>query len=199
MKTKCMVIGSRHKLKSASKLDLRIDDILLENVTFQKILDVYIGITLNWHTQIDYVCKKLNIKIALLKRIIYYLTDEMKTMFYNAYILPIFDYCCTIWGKNNKTYINKINRLQKRVAKIILNKPSRSPTIGLFNQLNWLSFNDRCKYHTSILVFKVKSNMAPTYMSDIMTFSSNETHNLRSSKRNDLIMHSKPRTHYFKD
>ena len=36
-------------------------------------------------------------------------------------------------------------------------------------------------------------------MSDIMTFSSNETHNLRSSKRNDLIMHSKPRTNYFKD
>ena len=36
-------------------------------------------------------------------------------------------------------------------------------------------------------------------MSDIITFSSNEKHNLRSSIRNDLILHRKPRTNYFKD
>ena len=76
MKTKCMVIGSRHKLKSASKLDLRINDTLLENVTFQKILGVYIDNTLNWHTQIDYVCKKLNIKLLYLN--VLYIILQMK-------------------------------------------------------------------------------------------------------------------------
>ena len=120
-------------------------------------------------------------------------------MFYNSYILPIFDYCCVIWGKDNKRYINKIHILQKRVAKIILNKPMRSPTEGLFKQLNWLSFNDRCKYHTSVLVYKVINHMAPTYMSDILTFSRNERHNLRSSTHNDLVLQGKPRTNYFKD
>jgi len=29
-------------------------------------------------------------------------------MFYNAYLVPIFDYCCTIWGKSNKSYIKVV-------------------------------------------------------------------------------------------
>lgn len=36
-------------------------------------------------------------------------------------------------------------------------------------------------------------------MSDNIIFSSNEKHNLRSSIRNDLILHRKTRTNYFKD
>ena len=132
MKTKCMLIGSRHKLKNTNVLNLSINDTILENVTVQKMLGIYIDSNLTWHSHIDYVCKNLNRKIALLKHVINFLTDEMKIMFYNSYILPIFDYCCAIWGKDNKRYINKINMLQKRVAKIILNKPIRTQTEGLF-------------------------------------------------------------------
>ena len=123
----------------------------------------------------------------------------MKIKFYNSYILPILHYCCTIWGKDNKRYINKINMLQKRIAKIILNKPIRTPSEGLFKQLNWLSFSDRCKYHTSVLVYKVTNDIAPTYMSDILTFSKNQNHNLRSSMHNDLVLKRIPRTNYYKD
>ena len=32
---------------------------------------------------------------------------EMKQMFYNSYLVLIFDYCCTIWGKSNNSHINK--------------------------------------------------------------------------------------------
>jgi hypothetical protein len=194
-----MLIGSSHKLKNTNMLNLSINDTIVENVTVQKMLGVYIDNNLTWHVHIDYVSKNLNRKIALFKHVVYFLTYEMKNMFYNSYILPIFDYCCAIWGKDNKRYINKINMLQKRVAKIILNMPMRSPTEGFFKQLNWLSFNDRCKYHTPVLVYKIMNHMAPTYLSDILTFSRNENHNLRSSTRNDLVLQRKPRTNYYKD
>ena len=69
------------------------------------LLEIYIDNNLKWHSHIDFVCKQLNSKISLLKKIMFYLTDEMKRMFYNAYILPILDYCCHIWGKDNKGYI----------------------------------------------------------------------------------------------
>ena len=55
--------------------------------------------------------------------ILYYLTDEMKQMFYNAYLVPIFDDCFTVWGNCYKRYINKVNSLQKRAARLTLNKP----------------------------------------------------------------------------
>ena len=197
-KTKCMLIGSRHKIKNTGQLTLRVNETYLENVSVQKILGVFIDNTLSWQTHIDYVCKRVNMKIALLKRMLFYINDDMKRLFYNSYILPLFDYCCTVWGKDNNRSINKIYQLQKRVAKIILNKPVRSSSMGLFKELKWLSFSDRCKYHCAVLVFKSLNNMAPPYLSEMLTFSMNEKYSLRSTKHKDLIVKIKPRTNSMK-
>jgi len=105
----------------------------------------------------------------------------------------------TIWGKNNKRFINKILILQKRAAKLILNKPIQTPTDGLFIQLKWLTFTDRCKYHTSLLVHITLNHMAPPYMSDIITVSTNNSYSLRSVLCNDLVLKHKPKTKYIKD
>jgi len=113
--------------------------------------------------------------------------------------LPIFDYCWTIWDKNNIRYINKILILQKRAAKLILNKPIRTPTDGLFKQLKWLTFTDRCKYHTALLVYKTLNHMSPSYMSDIITVSTNNSYSLRSVLRYDLVLKHKHKTKYIKD
>jgi len=120
----------------------------------------------------------------------------MKLLYYNAYLLPMFDYCSTVWGKNNKMYINKILILQKRAAKLILNKPIRTTTDVLFKQLIWLTFTDRCKYHTALLVYKTLNHMAPSYMSDIITASTNNSYSLRSLLRNDFVLKHKTKTKY---
>ena len=72
---------------------------------------------------------KQNSKRSLPKNIMFHLTNEMKRMHYNAFKLPIFDYCCHIWCKNNFFYVCKVNTLQQRVANIILKKTdNRHPT-----------------------------------------------------------------------
>ena len=119
-KSKCMLIGTKPKIRITRQLHLMINGVVLESVTDQKLLGIHIDNTLNWHLQIDNVCKKLITKIALLKKISYFLQFDMKLMFYNAYILPVMDYCSIIWGKGNTNYINKIYRLQSRIGKIIL-------------------------------------------------------------------------------
>ena len=70
-KTKCMLIGSRHKIKNTGQLTLKVNETYLENVSVQKILGVFIDNTLSWQTHIDYVCKRVNMKIALLKRMLF--------------------------------------------------------------------------------------------------------------------------------
>ena len=193
-KTKCMIIGSKHMLQRSDQLSLKVNGTNLDNVNVQKVLGVFVDNNLNWHAHIDYLCKQINNKISLLKHILYYLSDEMKVLFYNSYIIPVFDYCCTVWGKNNNRYVNKVHMLQKRTAKIILNKPMRSPSVGLYKELNWLSFSDRCKYHSAVLVYKTLNNMAPSYLSEILKFSQNEKYSLRSANRHDLVLKIKPRT-----
>ena len=54
-----------------------------------------------------------------MRRINYFLTDEMKKLFYNAYIMSIFEYCCTVWSNGNLRSVNKIVKIQSRAARII--------------------------------------------------------------------------------
>ena len=197
-KTKCMLLGSVFKIKNNRNLQLYIKNSKLENVTTQKLLGVYIDNLLNWHTQVEYVCKTLNKKIALLKRIIYFLTPEMRILFYNAYIMPVFDYCCLVWGIASQKDINKISSLQKRIIKIILNKSKFTPSVELFQELNILSFSDRCKYHSAVIVYKIWNNLVPSYMSDFVSFSQNNMYNLRSITNNDVVLQNRHKTKYMR-
>ena len=197
-KSKCMVMGTKQKVKRKT-IHLLLNGSVLENVTVQKLLGVLIDNTLSWRSHIDNVCKKVGRQVALLKRITYFLTFDMKIMFYNAYILPIFDYCCPIWGKDNKTYINKLSKLQKRIAKIILKYPQLPQSADPLKELDWLSFDDRCKYHTAVQVYKIFNCMAPAYMNELLKTKHNKIYNLRSNSRNEIAFSIRPRTNYFKD
>ena len=94
--------------------------------------------------------------------------------------------------------MHKVAQIQKRIARIILNLPKRSKSADLLNELQWLTFNDRVCYHTALLVYKTINNLAPVYMKDILKFSTNVSHNLRSISNKHLILQTKPRTNYFK-
>ena len=200
-KSKCMVMASNYKMKYSRELCLSINNIKLENVQVHKLLGIYIDNTISWKYQISKVCTKLNSKLALLKRISYYLSNDMKRMFYNAYIMPTFEYCCIIWGKGirSKTCINKITKIQKRAARIILCMPLKTSSKFMFNELQWLSFEKRCAYHLGVQIYKCKNGLIPETISSLITFSNNESYQLRSIKRNDLMPQLKPRTNYIKD
>ena len=199
MKSKCMLVGSKFKLRNAKELKLVINDSFLENVTSQKILGVHVENTLTWHVQIDYVCKQMNSRINLFKKIKHYLNDRSRMLFYNAYILPIMDYCCHIWGKGNNTYINKINKLQRRICKVMLDWTFKTKSTNIYDNLQILQFNNRCMYHTAILIYKILNSMAPSYLSDLVTVSNNVSYNLRSKSHRDIVLFSTPRTNYLKD
>ena len=178
-KTKCMLLGSKCKMRSTQSpnIKLELDEVIIENVSFQKVLGIYVDNTLSWNIQLKKICSKLNSKIALLKRISTYLTHDMKLMYYNAYIMSTFDYCCSIWGKG--TYIEAaISKMQKRAARIILNKPLRTNSVEMFAELQWLPFTKRYDYHVALLVYKCINNSAPKYITNHLTFSKNSAYSL---------------------
>ena len=196
-KTTCMVIGSRQKLTHLSDITLYVDNTKLQNVDTQKLLGIHIDKHLTWKAHINATCLKLVSKLSLLKRIQYFLTPEMKLLFYNAYITPIFDYACVTWQKANISDINRIIKLQKRSARIILNASYSENSSEMFKTLKWLTFQNRCKYYTGVLVFKSLHGLTPTYINKRISFSENTNHNLRSNGKKN-ISHKKPNTNYLK-
>ena len=93
-----------------------------------------------------------------------YLDKKSRILFFNSYILPIFDYCSNVWGNLNDEGIQRITKLQKRAARIILDAPFLTPTRKLFENLNWLSFCDRISYNKLVLVYKILHDKTPNYL-----------------------------------
>ena len=87
-KTNCMLLGTNQRLSNLSKttLDLKVNDIALDNVKNQKLLGVEIDSHLDYNVHLDKLCKNISSKLALLKRIKRYLNLDYRKLFYNGYV-----------------------------------------------------------------------------------------------------------------
>ena len=85
-------IGSSQRLKKLNSISITTDDKSIEEVSSFSYLGVVINNHLiSWQDHIDYISNKTNKKLELLRRIKYCLPLKDRLMFFNSYILPIFD------------------------------------------------------------------------------------------------------------
>ena len=188
-KTTCMAAGTKRRLADSHKLEIRLDDICIENVSKQKLLGVYIDENLNWSAHIDYLCSNISSKISLLRQLSQYVPQNVQKLFYKGYIMPLIDYGSVIWGSTSSSNLDRLLKLQKRAARIILRADFRTPSVDMFRDLGWQSIENRLKYNKAILTYKALHDQTPEYVSKLLKPVS-QTHglNLRSSENGDLHM-----------
>ena len=191
-KTKTMCIGSKQKLSVMCNdtLNVSINGQKINESHCEKVLGIFVDKTLSWYDQINHIIKKVNSSLALLKRIKKYLNHNARILFYNAYILPHLDYCCSVWGNCNKFLVDSLLKLQKRAARIILNEHDiRKPSIELFKKSGIIPVTKRIFYHKSLLMYKSKHQLAPKYLSNlIVPTSSKQSYNTRLSSSDNFII-----------
>ena len=192
-KTTCMLAGTRQRLNLTRKLDINIDNTHIKNVSEQKLLGVYIDENLSWSTHIDYLCSVIASKISLLRQISEYVPVDVQKTFYQGYILPYIDYGSVTWGSASTIHIERLSKLQKRAARIILRAEFDTPSEYMFNKLCWLSVTDRLKYNKAVLTYRAVNNLTPEYISKLLKPVSHVHNlNLRSSVNGTLFV---PKTH----
>ena len=128
-----------------------------------------------------------------------YLPTEGLIMYYNGYILPLFDYCCTVWGETTNLNLEKLCKLQKHAAsRIILNAKYDIPSLQLIKKLGWLSIQNRLEYHKSVLMYKCINNSAPDYLCNLFDMNTNSNvYSLRSSAKGNLFV-PRPNSNFMK-
>ena len=90
-----------------------------------------------------------------------YVNQDSLKVYFNSYILPLFDYGCVVWDHCSANNMDRLLKLQKRAGRIILQVEFNTPSNQMFNILNWLPIQKRVQYHTCILVFKSLNNLTP--------------------------------------
>ena len=125
---------------------------------------------LTWEKHISSICQKIAGKVNILKKIKHFLPFHVRKIFYNAYILPHFDFCCSIWGGCNKVLLAKLRRLHKFAAYQVLCINSLHSYKNLIARLQWLTVDERIQYRKAISMYKIMNGLAPAYLRDLFVY-----------------------------
>ena len=136
------------------------------------------AVKVTFEPHIDELCKKLSKRLGLLKQISPYLKQRQRETSYNGVVRPTLMYGSMIWDGCSGVSLQRILKLQKRAARIILKADRSTPSISLFNSLNWLPFTKQSLIKRCTLAFKrVHSEYyTPGYIDRILVRNS-EIHN----------------------
>ena len=93
----------------------------------------------------------------------------MRRLLCNVLIQPHFDYACPVWYPNlNKKFKTKLQALQNKCIRFCLQMNNKSH-IGCkeFENINWLTVNDRFKQYLCTYAHKYFTDKCPIYMNDV--------------------------------
>ena len=186
--------------KSVNNPIFYINDNALSSVSHTKYLGVMICENLSWEAQIKAVCRKMGYGINILYRLRQKKVAQNELLkICNTIIQPYIDYCLTIWGYAPLCYINKIQRLQNRIIRIIANNYDLDVSPAkLLNKFGLMSITQRRDYFMSVQMFKCVQGTAPSYLIDRIEYSSD--YNLHQTRLSNLSMLyvPKPRVERFR-
>ena len=129
------------------------------------------------------MCKKIASHLWLLSHTSgYYLTVHHRLLYYNAYIKSHIEYWCIVWGNSSNFNAYKIEKMQRRACKLILGKDYTTLDEAR-NQLDILSFEETIFIHKAKVMFKIATNAAPIYLTDLFQMGG-DMQNLNSSQLN---------------
>ena len=158
-KSKFLLIGSSSRLSKVGSILISADDIPLDNVDSYMYLGIVINNLFSWTDHIDYIRGKISEKLSLLRRIKSYLPLNGRIMFFNSFILPLFDYGDIIWrDRGNASLMSELQVLQNKTARLILDFPVHFSAAEALKRLGWKPLLRRRKEHHAIFMYKLINN-----------------------------------------
>ena len=158
-KTKTMAFGSRHIVKKAKNVEIKLGGIVLKQVPSYKYLGMILDSTLNYNLHVNQVLRIVLHKLMLLSKMKKYLKDDTALSIYKSMMLPYFDYADVIFDRALNKDINKLQKLQNRCLKICMGKKRRFSTEAIHKLSNVPFLRDRRKAHLLNFMYLRKSNV----------------------------------------
>jgi hypothetical protein len=104
------------------RYDYKINDICLDKVSNFMDLGVIVSDDLTWDEHINNCTSRANKRLGMIKRCIGYKCSEMvKLKCYTSMVRPLVEYNTVVWSCNTKKILSKVESLQRRATKFILN------------------------------------------------------------------------------
>ena len=130
-----------------------------------KNLGVYLDRHLDMTTQVSRTISTCSLHMRNIAQIRRYLTRPTTERVVNALITSRLDYCNSLLFGTSASNINRLQRLQNSVARLVTRQARRDSAMPLLRELHWLPVHHRVTYKIAELTFKaLHVDLSPTYL-----------------------------------
>ena len=199
-KTEFMLIGSKAMIKknSDSRLNVFIENKQIKQVSECKTLGVIVDRHLSWKSNSENICKKITAGISAIRRVKPFVDKDTLISIYNAIVRPYFDYCCEVWDVFGESQSKRLQKLQNRAARIILNMSNDVNHSIALRALGWEPLKTERKKAKAKMMYKVLNKMGPKSLTNLFSYKCEKTnYNLRDISSGLSL--PKPRTNNMKN
>ena len=114
------IIFDEHKGKSTNRT-ININQKEIKAVAKVKLLETEIDDKLNFNHHINNICKSASNQLNALIRLKHLLGFKERKVLVNTFVMSNFNYCYLVWNFSSAQSLNKIENLQKRALRFLLN------------------------------------------------------------------------------
>ena len=184
-KSEVMMIGTPAQLRAASSVNtVAVADANLTLSSKLKSLGVILDSRLSFDAHVAMVCKTCNYHIWALRHIRRLLPLDVARMLACSIVGARLDYCNSVLHGAPTSSIQKLQRVQNSLARVVLQQPRMSHARPLLKSLHWLPVCQRIEFKVAALVYKIRSTSHPAYLHSLLSNRiSGSSATLRSASR----------------
>ena len=148
------------------KLEIKINDTLVEETDSTKYLGTFIDNKLTWKKQIQHIKSKLAKGIGMISKIRYYVDEACLLKMFYSFVQSYINYNIINWSCTRSGFLDPIDKKLKKAIRIIsFAKTKYDHTDPFFKKHTILPFKEQVTYRKAIFMWKVTNEIAPKVLS----------------------------------
>ena len=160
--SKCQVI-SITKCRNTIEHKYTLHGHQLEHVREAKYLGLNITNDMKWSTHIDKIIGKASRTLGFLKRNLQINQPKLKEQAYKSLVRPLLEYSSTVWDPDTKKDTDRLEMIQRRSARYVLNRYRNTSSVGsMLQQLKWQTLETRRKHARLTMLYKISKQQVDT-------------------------------------
>ena len=172
-KTEFLLIGTKQqRLKFSQLTTLSLGNDIIPVSSSARNLGFIFDSDMSFTDQINSLSKSCHFHIRDIRRIRHLLPLSAATALANSLVSSKLDYCNSLYNGISQANLNKIQRIQNTLARVVTNTSKFEHITPILEKLHWLPIKQRIDYKLCLLTYKTLQIQQPTYLYNSLSFPS---------------------------
>lgn len=163
-----------------------MNNIVLSDTNTHKHLGLNFSSSCTWSNHVNDITAKAWTRLNLMRALKFRISRKALEQMYVAFILPLLEYCDSVWDNCSAETKNKLEAVHIEAARVITGATKLCSIEKLLADLGWESLQDRRNKHKLVIFYKIVNHIAPNYLSDLVPPLTHETNRYNLRNANDI-------------